>query len=142
MTKTDRNEPAAPAVGLPLDGGVRQRAQYVDAVMRAVYAMLRSAPNFDGSIGDVERAVWEALNADSDAANKLAESRLEQMNADREQALRWRDQLDRALTVCRCAVRVVESSAYQGVSDEDCDLEHAVRHWQASWPNGRSERLP
>jgi hypothetical protein len=105
--------------------------------MRAVYAMLRSAPNFDGRIGEVEHAIWAALDAERDAASKLAHDRLEQMQADRAQALRWRDQLDRALTVCRCAVRVVESSAYQGVSDEDCDLEHAVRHWQALGPNVR-----
>ena len=38
--------------------------------------------------------------------------------------------LDRALTVCRCAARVVDSSAYQGVSDEDCDMENAVRNWR------------
>ena len=45
---------------------------------------------------------------------------------------RLRASLDKALTVCRCAARVVDSSAYQGVSDEDCDLENAVRNWRAS----------
>ena len=51
-----------------------------------------------------------------------------------------RSKLDRALTVCRCAARVVDSSAYQGVSDEDCDLEMAVRNWRALGPNGSLER--
>lgn len=41
--------------------GVRPDVERVDAVMRAVYAMLRSAPNFDGRIGDVERAIWAAV---------------------------------------------------------------------------------
>ena len=45
---------------------------------------------------------------------------------------RLRHKLDRALTVCRCAARVIDSSAYQGVSDEDCDLENAVCNWQRS----------
>ena len=44
---------------------------------------------------------------------------------------RLRRTLDLALTVCRCAARVIDSRAYQGVSDEDCDLEHAVRNWRA-----------
>ena len=43
--------------------------------------------------------------------------------------------LDRALTVCRCAARVIDSSAYQGISDEDCDLEVSVRNWRALGPN-------
>lgn len=64
-------------------------------------------------------------------SGKLAEDRLQQMKADRAQALRWRDQLDRAQTVCRCAARVIDSRAYQGVSDEDSDLEVAVRNWRA-----------
>lgn len=68
-------------------------------------------------------------------SGKLAEDRLQQMKGDRAQALRWRDQLDLALTVCRCAARVIDSSAYQGVSDEDCDLENAVHNLQALGPN-------
>jgi hypothetical protein len=36
---------------------------YVDAVMRAVYDLMNSGPNWDGRIGDVERAVWVALDA-------------------------------------------------------------------------------
>ena len=43
--------------------------------------------------------------------------------------------LEKALTVCRCAARVVDSPAYQGVSDEDCDLENAVRNWRAVRPD-------
>lgn len=39
--------------------------------------------------------------------------------------------LDLALIVCQCAARVIDSSAYQGISDEDCDLEVAVRNWRA-----------
>jgi hypothetical protein len=66
---TDAAKPPIARVGRP-------RAQHVDAVMRAVYSMLRSAPNFDGSIGDVERAVWAALDAERDAW--------------------WRDRLDKA----------------------------------------------
>ena len=38
--------------------------------------------------------------------------------------------LNAALVVCRSAARVVDSPAYQGVSDEDCDLETSVRNWQ------------
>jgi hypothetical protein len=63
-------------------------------------------------------------------SGKLAEDRLEQMKTDRAEFLAQRRKLDRALTVCRCAARVVDSSAYQGVSDEDCDLENAVRNWR------------
>ena len=47
------------------------------------------------------------------------------------ESLRLRAQLDRALTVCRCAGRLIDSSAWAGVSDEDCDLESSVRNWQA-----------
>ena len=61
---------------------------------------------------------------------KLADDRLAQMQTDRDQALRWKVALEKSLTVCRCAARVVDSSAYQGVSDEDCDLENAVRNWR------------
>ena len=75
-------------------------------------------------------------------SGKLAGDRLQQMKADRAQALRWRDQLDSALTVCRCAGRVIDSSAYQGISDEDCDLEVAVRNWRALGPNVRAEAGP
>jgi hypothetical protein len=74
-------------------------------------------------------------------SGKLAEDRLQQMKTDRAQALRWRDKLDRALTVCRCAARVIDSSAYQGISDEDCDLEVAVRNWRALGPNVRAKRV-
>ena len=42
---------------------VRPVVAHVDAVMRAVYAMLRSAPNFDGRIGEIEAAVWAALGS-------------------------------------------------------------------------------
>ena len=73
-------------------------------------------------------------------SGKLAEDRLQQMKADRAQALRWRDQLDRALTVCRCAGRVIDSSAYQGISDEDCDLEVAVHNWRVLGPNEKVRR--
>ena len=62
-------------------------------------------------------------------------ARAEQMVAeeqDRWQALRLEAALEKALTVCRCAARVVDSPAYQGVSDEDCDLENAVRTWRTS----------
>ena len=38
--------------------------------------------------------------------------------------------LDAALKVCRSALRVLDSRSYQGVSDEDCDLETSVRNWQ------------
>ena len=37
---------------------------------------------------------------------------------------------EQALVVCRAAVHVVNSSAYQGVSDEDAELELAVQNWQ------------
>lgn len=40
-----------------------RNAEHVDAVMRAVYAMLRSAPNFDGRIADIEAALWAAVTA-------------------------------------------------------------------------------
>ena len=75
-------------------------------------------------------------------SGKLAEDRLQQMQADRAGFLKQRDQLDKALTVCRCAARVVDSSAYQGVSDEDCDLENSVRNWRALWPNVGIQRRP
>ena len=75
-------------------------------------------------------------------SGKLSEDRLQQMKADRAQALRWRDQLDRALAVCRCAGRVIDSSAYQGISDEDCDLEVAVRNWRALGPNVKANLDP
>ena len=52
---------------------------------------------------------------------------------------RLRTNLDSALTVCRCAARVVDSIAYQGVSDDDCDLEVAVRKWRALGPNVRAK---
>ena len=64
---------------------------------------------------------------------KLADDRLKQMYADRDQALHWKVALDKALTVCHSAARVVDSSAYQGVSDEDCDLENAVRNWRTAF---------
>ena len=38
--------------------------------------------------------------------------------------------LDSAHTVCRCAERVVNSNDYQGISDEDCDLDNAVQNWR------------
>jgi len=36
---------------------------HVDAVMRAVYFLLRNGPNFDGAIGNVEAALWAAFAA-------------------------------------------------------------------------------
>jgi hypothetical protein len=39
-------------------------AAHVDSVMAAVWALVRSGPNFDGRIGDVERAIWAALDAE------------------------------------------------------------------------------
>lgn len=54
---------------------------------------------------------------------------------------RRRARFDAALTVCRSAVRVIESSAYQGVSDEDCDLENSVRNWQAVERANRQQEL-
>ena len=51
------------AVAGQIDCRVRPDVEHVDAVMRAVYAMLRSAPNFDGRIGDIETALWAALGA-------------------------------------------------------------------------------
>jgi hypothetical protein len=42
---------------------IKPRTQYVDAVIRAVYDLMNSGPNWDGRIGDVERAVWAALDA-------------------------------------------------------------------------------
>ena len=43
---------------------------------------------------------------------------------------RLQAKLDRALTVCRCAMRVIDSSAWAGASDEEVDLEDAVRCWR------------
>jgi len=80
------------------------------------------------------------LRHDLVRSGKLAEDRLQQMQVDRTGFLKQRDQLDKALTVCRCAARVVDSSAYQGVSDEDCDLENSVRNWRALWPNEEVSR--
>jgi hypothetical protein len=68
---TDRDAPAnASPVGGPMGAGQPAAAgpilasyvEHVDAVMRAVSAMLRSAPNFDGRIGEVEAAVWAAID--------------------------------------------------------------------------------
>ena len=55
---------------------------------------------------------------------------VEALEAQAAEIERLRERLDRALTVCRCALRVIESSAYQGVSDEDCDLETSTLNWQ------------
>lgn len=87
----------------------------------------------NAEIGQLQHALAQSA--------KLADDRLQQMKADRAQALRWRRQLDLALTVCRCAARVIDSSAYQGISDEDCDLEVAVRNWRALGPNFGGNRL-
>ena len=65
-----------------------------------------------------------------DAAESLAVREAEIAQA-RGRIADLRAQLDRALTVCRCAVRLIDSSAWGGVSDEDCDLESSVRDWQA-----------
>ena len=151
-----------PPLGLRLSEGLGHNAALV-ASLRA----LARHEHSDASIGDDAADAIEQLHADllrehadhaqtiDDAATvahentalrealaqsgKLADDRLQQMNADRAQALRWRDQLDRALTVCRCAARVIDSSAYQGISDEDCDLEVAVRNWRALGPNVRAK---
>ena len=84
------------------------------------------------TFAQAEQMVVEERGRCSQAV-KLADDRLKQMYADRDQALRWKVALDKALTVCRCAARVVDSSAYQGVSDEDCDLENAVRNWRTAF---------
>lgn len=50
-------------------------------------------------------------------SEKLAEDRLQQMNSDHAQALRWRDQLNLAPAARRCADSVIDSGAHQVASE-------------------------
>lgn len=70
------------AVEAPVERPVRPDVEHVDAVMRAVYAMLRSAPNFDGRIGDVERAVWAAIEGARVAESQRIRSALMRKHED------------------------------------------------------------
>jgi hypothetical protein len=162
VTDTHNTPPATEPLALRLSEGLGPNAQAVErwyCVSRAGTATLcvdgedarANAAHCDKAwpAGGPHRAV---LLGDAFAlgklrhalaqSGKLAEDRLQQMMADRPQVLRLRDQLDRALTVCRCAARVIDSSAYQGISDEDCDLEVAVRNWRALGPNVADKRAP
>ena len=122
------NAPKPPALGVPVDHIVGPGAE-------ACPACGRDCNEKDDLVKaklEIDRLLIELgqLRHQFDRAVKLSDDRLKQMKTDRAQALRWRDELDKALTVCRCAARVVDSSAYQGVSDEDCDLETSVRNWR------------
>jgi hypothetical protein len=78
----------------------------------------------------------DALERENQRLRGIVPEVLERLNDElcaENEALRAK--LDKALTVCRCAARVVDSSAYQGVSDEDCDLENAVHNWRLLGPN-------
>jgi len=55
-----------------VDRRVRRHAQYVDAVMRQVYA----ATSWDNRIAKIEMAVWDAVEVDR-AENELLRSALE-----------------------------------------------------------------
>ncbi|MEY4636529.1 MAG: hypothetical protein RJA55_2327 [Acidobacteriota bacterium] len=57
----DTYQPASTAATMK-DSRRVAAVEHVDAVMRAVSAMLRSGPNFDGRIGEVEAAVWAAID--------------------------------------------------------------------------------
>ena len=70
------------AVAGQVERVVRPDVERVDAVMRALYAMLRSAPNFDGRIGDVERAVWAAVEGARDAERERIKSALMRKHED------------------------------------------------------------
>lgn len=83
MTPMQSNEqPPQAAGGAPVERRVRPDVERVDAVMRALYAMLRSAPNFDGRIGDVERAVWAAVEGARDAERERIKSALMRKHED------------------------------------------------------------
>ena len=82
MSQPVRNADELPAVGTPVERPVRPDVEHVDAVMRAVYAMLRSAPNFDGRIGDVERAVWAAVEGARGAESQRIRSALMRKHED------------------------------------------------------------
>ena len=128
---TEQNTPDSPAVGIPVHWRVGPGAE----ACPACGSDCNERNQLDNAARDIEQLRYELgqLSHQFARAVKLADDRLQQMKADRAQALRWRDALDLALTVCRCAARVVDSSAYQGVSDEDCDLENAVRNWHAAF---------
>jgi hypothetical protein len=55
--QTPKDAPAVDAVGIPLDRIVRSQSEYVDAVMRQVYA----ATSWDSRIAEIEAAVWAAV---------------------------------------------------------------------------------
>ena len=70
MTTALQNDPGhdgEAAVGIPVDRRVRRHAQYVDAVMRQVYA----ATTWDNRIAEIERAVWAVVEANSEEHERL-----------------------------------------------------------------------
>ena len=100
MNETTRSEPVVHAVGSLLDREVRPLAVERDLV-------LRELTNTTNQTWAGKRKRWASLVRAQDAeiarlthalaqSWKLAEDRLQQIQADRAQALRWRAQLDHA----------------------------------------------
>ena len=115
----------------PLQQRLRQNAEHHRDIATQCDCRPEDTLNWQHALDDDEAAdALAKLEEERDAALKLAADRLEQMQADRKQALGWRDELK--------ACREAEPMAWlvRGLTPGDLDqayfLEETARYWAAA----------